>query len=309
MICLGWNLALPLAATAQAESTSTYVEPAGRIESPELSELSGLAVSRRVAGRWWGLNDSGHAPVLYAFAADGRGQGEVTLGILNTDWEDLASYSDRDGRAYLAIADTGDNFSFRSFVSIWVLPEPELPAKAGELPVPREIRFRFEDGPRDCEALAADPARQRFLLVDKGRRPAGLYELPMAPPANGQVAVARRIGELPLIWSGGLPPALPAGTERYRGSATSMDLSPDGRRLLVLAYKHLAEFQRRDDEDWPQAIARGPAGILRIPPLRIAEALGYDAQAHQALIGGEAVHTPLLRWLGRFPPALPDTAR
>lgn len=292
------------AGTASAADAGTASNPyfrlTGRIEQSALQELSGLAVSRRVPDRWWGLNDSGNTPVLYALGPDGRAQGEVTVSNLNTDWEDLASY-ERDGQAYLAIADIGDNFSFRSQVSIWVLPEPTLPASG--IAQTREIRFRYEDGPRDCESLAADPQRGRFLLIDKGRKPAGLYELPMQFTTGGELAVARRIADLPLIWEGPVSPALPAGVERYRGTPTAIDLSPDGRKLLILTYKHLAEFERRADEDWPQAIARGPMRILRLPKQRILEAAGYDADADSALIGGEDEHAALRRWNGRFPPA------
>lgn len=289
------------ASAADAGAASNpYFRLTGRIEQSALNELSGLAVSRRVPDRWWGLNDSGNTPVLYAFGPDGRAQGEVTVSNLNTDWEDLASY-EQDGQAYLAIADIGDNFSFRSQVSIWVLPEPALPASG--IAQTREIRFRYEDGPRDCESLAADPQRGRFLLIDKGRKPAGLYELPMQFTSGGELAVARRIADLPLIWEGPVSPALPAGVERYRGTPTAIDLSPDGRKLLILTYKHLAEFERRADEDWPQAIARGPMRIVRLPRQRILEAAGYDVDANSALIGGEDEHAALRRWNGRFPPA------
>lgn len=295
----------PADAAGPESAVAAYFRLTGRIDDAALNELSGLAVSRRAPGRWWGLNDSGNAPLLYALGADGRPQGQVTVSNLNTDWEDLASY-EQDGQAYLAIADTGDNFSFRSQVSIWVLAEPTLPA--GGIAQTREIRFRYEDGPRDCESLAADPQRGRFLLIDKGRKPAGLYELPMKFTDGGDLAVARRIADLPLIWEGPVSPALPAGVERYRGTPTAIDLSADGRKLLILTYKHLAEFERRADEDWPQAITRGPMRIVRLPRQRILEAAGYDRDANSALIGGEDDHAALWRWNGRFPPAKASAA-
>ena len=308
MSAQGWNLngtaallaAILLISTPVSVNAAEVFMRTGQVEDAALNELSGLAVSRRVADRWWGLNDSGNAPVLYALGPNGRSQGQVTVSNFNTDWEDLASY-EQNGQSYLAIADTGDNFSFRSQVSIWVLPEPTLPASG--IAQTREIRFRYEDGPRDCESLAADPGRGRFLLIDKGRKPAGLYELPMKFTAPGELAVARRIADLPLFWAGPVPPALPAGTERYRGTPTAIDLSPDGRKLLILTYRHLAEFERRADEDWPQAIARGPMRIVRLPRQRILEAAGYDIDARSALIGGEDVHAILRRWNGRFPAA------
>jgi hypothetical protein len=273
----------------------------GSIQADDLVELSGIAVSRRVPGRWWGHNDSGNASELFAFDGSGRSLGRVAIDALNFDWEDIASYQ-RDGVGYLAIGDIGDNFSFRSQLAIQIVAEPGADLPKQLLKPVRTIEFRFEDGPRDCESLAADPARGRFLLLDKQRHPAGLYELAMdAPP--GQIAVARRIADLPSLYPGAPPPVSPTGADRYRGTPTAADLSSDGRRLVVLTYTHLAVFERRGDEDWPQAFkARAPV-LLRLPKMRIAEGLGLSADGKTALIGGERLHTPLLRWDGSGLPA------
>ena len=186
------------------------------------------------------------------------------------------------------------------------VPGAELPS--APLRPLRTIDFRYEDGPRDCEALAADPARRRFLLLDKQRSPAGLYELAMDAP-QGSVAVARRIADLPSLYREATPPASPTGAERYRGTPTAMDLSADGRRLAVLTYTHLAIFERRGDEDWPQAFKAREPVLIRLPRMRIAEGMGLSADGRSALIGGEKPHTPLLRWDGSLPappkPAVP----
>lgn len=287
-------LAVPLLGAADPA-----IRPVGEIQSEALVELSGIAVSRRVPARWWGHNDSGNAAELFAFDGRGRSLGRVAIDAAELDWEDLASYR-RDGVAYLAIADTGDNFSFRSQLAIQIIAEPGAELPAQPLKPVQTIAFRFEDGPRDCEALAADPAQRRFLLLDKQRHPAGLYELAMDPPA-GAVATARRIADLPSLYPGPTPPAALTGAERYRGTPTAMDLSVDGRRLAVLTYTHLAIFERRGDETWPQAFkARDPA-LLRLPKMRIAEGMGLSADGKTALIGGERLHSPLLRWEGTPP--------
>lgn len=301
----GWNIPRLAAAIALCGAAPAFAAPppapasspiavVGHVEANELIELSGLAVSRIVGNRWWGLNDSGHAPKLYALDAQGRSLGEVSVDAAATDWEDLASFR-VDGHAVLAIADTGDNFSLRSDVAIHLVEEPLALADSHHpLPV-RTLRFRYEDGPRDVESLAVDVAHRRFLLLDKGRRPAGLYALPMDSPAD-RIAIARRLGDVPPIWAGRVPPALPAGDERYRGAATAMDLSADGQRLVVLTYRHVAEYRLGPGEDWAPVLSRAPATIVRLPRQRLLEAIGYDAAAGQVLIGGEAEHAPLLRW-------------
>jgi hypothetical protein len=282
-------LALPALAAADAA-----IRQVGTIADEALVELSGIAVSRRLPDRWWGHNDSGNPAELFAFDGRGRSLGKITLAAPAFDWEDMASYQ-RDGVAYLAVADTGDNFSFRAQLSIQIVAEPGAELPSAPLKPVRTIDFRFEDGPRDCESLAADPARRRFLLLDKQRKPAGLYELPMDSPA-GSVAVARRIADLPSLYRDPPPPASLTGADRYRGTPTAMDLSADGRRLAVLTYTHLAIFERRGDEDWPQAFkARDPV-LMHLPRMRIAEGMGLAEDGKSALIGGEKLHTPLLRW-------------
>jgi hypothetical protein len=305
----GWNpaalwpgAALLLAAvTAPAVATDAPVRRAGAIEAPALIELSGIAVSRRLPGRWWGHNDSGNAAELFAFDGGGRALGSVAVAAPMFDWEDIASYR-QDGLAYLAVADTGDNFSLREQLAIQVFAEPGEPLPAELRPL-RTIAFRFEDGSRDCEGLAADPAHQRFLLVDKGRHPVGLYALPMAPLPG--LAIARRIADLPSLYPETPPLTSPLGAARYRGTPTALDLSADGLRLLVLTYTHLAEFRRRADQDWPEAIRQTPPRLLRLPKAKLLEAAGYDDAAPGALISGETANAPIWRWDGRFPAPRP----
>lgn len=74
----------------------------------------------------WSHNDSGDLPALYAIDTHGHYLGKID--ILNArafDWEDIAVF-EMHGKPYLLIADTGDNFSIRPTVSLYVLPEPDL---------------------------------------------------------------------------------------------------------------------------------------------------------------------------------------
>lgn len=264
------------------------------LQLPGLKEISGLALSRRQPGLFWALNDSGNPAELYAFDASGAPRGRVAIGgAVNIDWEDLAAYVD-DGVAMLAIADTGDNLSWRAHLSLYLLPEPA--ADAPQAPVAREIRFRFEDGPRDCEAMAVDLPRRRFLLFDKGRTPVGLYALDMDGEAAADgLQVARRIGDVaPPPASSPLVTPLNA---HYRASPTGMSLSADGLRLLVLSYSQLMLYQRTADEDWPQVIRRAPQAA-RLPNLSGFEAAALSADGGDAWVSREGERAPLYRWTG-----------
>src|SRR4029079_15941055 len=55
---------------------------------PELTESSGLAVSRRNPGLLWSHNDSGSAAVLFALDTTGATRGRVRVPVNTRDWED-----------------------------------------------------------------------------------------------------------------------------------------------------------------------------------------------------------------------------
>lgn len=262
----------------------------------EMPELSGLYASRREAGRLWGLNDSGHPPELLSFDAALRFHRAIPVqGAVNRDWEDLAGFEDA-GQSWLAIADTGDNFSLRAETAIIFVPEPA--ADSPRAIATRTLRFTWADGPRDCEAVAVDIAARRILLADKGRHPAGLYQLALDGPDSGQTA--RRIADFPELVPTAPPRASPIGSSRWRGTPTAMDLSADGRRLAVLTYQSISLFERTGEVDWDQAL-RHPLRSERISRRGGFEALAFEVGERSILIGSEGPITFLERWLGVSP--------
>lgn len=291
-ICLAFFEVAQAAGPAPKPIADSGFEALPELRSAALTELSGLAVSRRVSGRVWAVNDSGNAASLVALNARAEVVGVVPVQDgYNHDWEDLASF-ELDGRPWLLIADTGDNFSLRTEVALILVPEPK-PTDRSVQPE-RLIRFRYEDGPRDCEAVAVDAPRRRVLLADKGRHPVGLYELPLEGDAG--VRIARRIGEFPQLVPTA-PPRVPTlGGVRGRGTPTSMSLSADGRRLAVLTYLSLSLFERGPDEDWPVALQRPPLRNERLPRRPLFEALALSADGRSALAGTEGAQTWLYRW-------------
>lgn len=281
----------------------------GRVANPKLAESSGLAFSRRTEDLLWSHNDSGRRPRLYALGLDGRDRGAVLVeGAFEVDWESLGAF-ERDGRAYLAIADTGDNFSWRRTSQIVVIEEPPLVgerfAEDATAQVVQRIRFRYEDGPRDCEALAIDDATGDAILLSKRNEPPVLYRLSLAEDAEGEtdIRVARRIGEVP-----GIPP--PTETDvaerrwlgRYSAMPTGLDFSRDGRYAAVVTYKDAYLFTRLEGESWQTSLARTPERIP-LPPLRQAEAIAFGPESRSLFVTSERLPTPLFRfdWRGAKP--------
>lgn len=294
---LCWLAAEPLSAAAGPRGEDADPSPAagfeylGYAQDIALPELSGLAFSRRTPGLVWAISDSGNPPELVALDAQRRVIGVVRVdGAVNVDWEDLAAY-ELDGKPYLLVPDTGDNFSLRSELSIYLVPEPEPSAKS-VAPV-RTLHFRYEDGPRDCESAAIDVPGRRILLADKGRHPPGLYELPLDGADTGRVA--RRIADFPPLVPTPPPPAQTIASVHWRGTPSAIDLSPDGRRLAVLTDLSATIFDRAPGQDWAQAL-KHPTLSQRLPRQPQFEALALDPRAPFALVANERTHSHLYRW-------------
>ncbi len=255
----------------------TYGEPRHvcDLANRTIDESSGLAVSRRTPGVFWTHNDSGDGPVAYAFGPEGEHLGLLRLKrVFARDWEDMASVR-RGGLSYLLLADVGDNSAIRRRCLIHVVAEPvvgtkEEPAEV-EADVFRTIEFAYEDGPRDCEAVAVDPADGTILLADKLE--GGVYALSWRADDDGP-QTARRI----------------AGTS-VRG-VTAMDVSPDGRRAVLLTYGDAFEFVRGPDESWADAF-RGKPRRITMPRRRQGEAVAYGADGRSLYLTSEFVPTPL----------------
>jgi hypothetical protein len=140
-------------------------EYAGLLSDPALAEVSGLAASRAQPGRYWINNDGGNGEALLLIEPDGKRVATLGItGVVNTDWEDLASFA-LDGHNYVLIADTGDNGGIRKTLKLHVIEEPARPKDGDKVAPAWTIEFAWPDGARDCEAVAVDAARGEVLLV------------------------------------------------------------------------------------------------------------------------------------------------
>ena len=289
----------------------------GRLESTELEETSGLASSRLQDDLLWAVNDSGNEPVLYAIGADGRDRGSLRIeGAKNRDWEDITSYRLEDegqggpGRAYLLIADIGDNRARQKQLTLYAVEEPvlhgeRLPANS-VASLAWQQEFRFGDGPRDAEGIAVDVADRKILIVGKRNFPAEVYllalplPLPLAPPLaepakpqKYETAVAARIAFLSTI-----PQPTEADLEEderhgaNRSQPTAFDIAPDGHSAMILTYKHAYYYPRAVGEGWDKALARTPQ-LLEIPPMQQAEAGAFSRNGQSFFVTGEKRPAPL----------------
>jgi hypothetical protein len=276
----GGGLGLLLLAAAAAAAPGRWF-----IDDPGLIESSGLARSQVAPGRWWTHNDSGSAATLYRLQA-----GEPTPQVhplrrgFNLDWEDLSSFV-HDGRPYLLVADTGDNWAFRGQVALYWVEEPRQAPPGRELgPVSTRL-LSYPDGPRDVEAVAVDPLSIRVYLISKRDDPPRLYRLSLdglPPPA---VNCAEALGVLRL------PDSARGRRARW---ITALDFDGSGRRAAVLSLSRVYLYDRDPGESWTTAFSRLPA-VIPLPRLRQAEGVALNAAGDQLWVSSEGRPMPLLR--------------
>lgn len=257
------------------DAAPQYGEPRklAELADEDIDESSGLAASHRHAGVFWTHNDSGDGPRLYAFDRDGKTVARVDVqSASNIDWEDMSSFL-FGGKSWLALADVGDNARRREFCTLYVVEEPELdqPHVAPKL----TIRFRYEDGPRDCEAIAVDAAAGEILLVSKVfGLSCRVYRVGLDWKLRESKQTAKLVASL----------SLPL--------ATAADISADGRRLLVATYLDGYEYSRRRDEPWKATLSRKPRTIS-LPRRAQGEAACYAADGQAIYLTSEKLPTPL----------------
>jgi hypothetical protein len=328
---------LPCLARAAAPVASPPPAPRAGAMPAALNEASGLAASRRADNLLWAHNDSGGEPALFALDTKGTVRGKQRLtGEKNTDWEDIASF-ELDGRAWLLIADTGDNDGKRKDCSLLVVAEPDpadlRPDRELTATVAWRIPVRWPGGARDCEAVAVDAREGKVYLLTKRTVPAELYTLPLrpasaggadaspgglppltfpapaaasatprsaAPPAVPEAVLVARLAQLPQPTPEQKLLPLPSG--KYRAEPTALDFAPDGSAAVVLTYGETWLFRRAPGQSWADALsakgeALAPHGLLQ------AEAACFSRDSRAIFATGELAGASLVRY--ELPPTKP----
>jgi hypothetical protein len=251
------------APTASAITSATPATVLCRVTDPRVTESSGLAVGRDLV---WTHDDSGDGPRLFGLDRTCRVRTVLTLaGTDARDWEDLAVAA-----GALWVADTGDNRGVRDRgVLVHRVPEPT--ATGALRAAPRSFRLRYEDGPRDAEALLVHPVTGEVVVVEKQLfGAAGVYAAPQ-PMAPGAL---RRVGELGV------------------GAVTGGSVSPRGDRVVLRTY--VAAYEWEVTGDLASALAGTPTRT-ELPPSEQGEGIAYDADGRSWLLSSEGEGAPLHR--------------
>jgi endonuclease/exonuclease/phosphatase family metal-dependent hydrolase len=281
----------PVDKPEQQPATRSQSTIVGTIENNEIDEASGLARSQRSPEVTWVVNDDGPS-VLHAIDSTGGMLGRVKIkDASNRDWEDMASFT-LDGTPYLLVADIGDNDGKRKDVRFYVIEEPDPEEK--KVDYAWRVDFSYPGGPRDAESVAVDVENERVLILSKREIPARLYSVPLRPENDKRQKATR------LAVVGGLPQPsrrdveFAPKTNNSYWQPTSMDISNDGSRAVILTYGGVFLFERTPGTEWPEALQRAPTIVSRTSN-REAESITFNAAGDALLIALEQRNSPLFR--------------
>jgi hypothetical protein len=251
------------------------------VDSPELDEISGAAVSRDHEGVIWVHNDSGSDAEVFAIDAAGTELGRVSLPDLSArDWEDMALGPGPDpARDYLYLADIGDNRGTRDEVLIHRIPEPD---PAAELVMGGEtLHVTYPGGPAEAETLLVDPVSGDMLIVGKA--------------ISGQTPVHALPGNAD--WS--LPQVATYQGEIGLGTfavATGGDAGVNV--ILIRTYDEVFMWERRPGEDLAASLASPRCRVASVDETQ-GEAIALVPDETSFFTVSEGDHQPVILFADR----------
>jgi hypothetical protein len=265
------------------------------LESKELDEVSSIQSGE--GGVFFLHNDEG-SPSIYIADTDGRHLGKILIrDAKNRDWESITRIPAESGQL-LVLGDTGDNKARYKSAKLYFVAEPR-PSASGAYPekvdLLHKLKVRYPDGPRDCEAMAYDPASNMILFLTKRDQPPRLYGLPVEEALQAGKAELQYLGDVP----GFRPPTMAdilSSKKRgpYISQPTGMDISSDGRRAAVITYRSLYLFEREEDESWAEAFQKAPLEYVGPPGLHD-EAVTFEFDGLDVYVSTERRPTPVYK--------------
>lgn len=271
-------------------SPTQPVQVVGNLENEKLNEASGLAQSNRESDLYWAINDDG-PPVIHALNSAGANLGVVRIAAAkNRDWEDIASFTYQ-GKAYLAVADIGDNDAKHDNVTVYVVEEPATSETS--IDIAWRIDYTYPNGAQDAESLAVDATGEEIYVLSKRTIPAVLYKFPLTPPADEQV-IATQVAELDNLPQPSRRELRDAAGSGWGWQPTGMDFAADGSSALILTYAGVNYFSRDEQQSWSEAL-QGQALHLKLGKFKNAESITYTTDGDAALVTVEKKRAPVLQ--------------
>jgi hypothetical protein len=276
-----------LSAKAQCPQFESGLQ-VGTVANDLLTEISGIAASRKNTDVFWVHNDRGGQARVWALTSEGTHLGIYYLsGANNRDWEDIAiGPGPVDGVDYLYVGNIGKGGAPNPYITVYRVAEPTVDSEQSPVETTLTgvdaINLEYPDGDqyRDAEALMVDPVTKDIYIISKEDVPPRVYRA-QYPQSTTTTTTMEHVCNLPSPWD----------------ETSGGDISLDGSMIIV-----------RDDDDHASIWLR-PAGTnlweafsgtecsVELPsPSEInGEAICFDAE-------GEGYYTTTEREGGPNPP-------
>ncbi len=293
IICVAALLIVPFAillATSGSphQQESEILQRLCIVQSPAISENSGIIRAQNTDQAIWTHNNSGGKPTVFLFSQKtGKTIGTAQLvDAKNVDWEDIANF--RDGEQnFIAVADIGDNLKNRQSYQLFIFSEPELESPDHDEPTVQDfkikdwtqINFQYEDGPRNSEAISIDFASRQIIIFEKvyvnQKDIPGIYLLDFPDEITDETLTAKRIGQLPTK------------------NITAMDISSDATRIIARTYTHGLLFVRDQEQTWTDAFQNNQPKHFALPLQRQGEGVCFSKDETSILCSSEFKKAPI----------------
>ena len=259
--------------------------------SGRIDEASGLTQSMQHPSLYWTHNDSRNVfdskpsePILFAIDAQGQLKGELWLaGLKPYDWEGIAHFKQA-GRAYLLIADIGDNRARRQHgIRLHAVQEPASIKGTMHRKPAWTLELRYPDGARDAEAIAVDEHEQAIYILSKRDDPPRLYRAHL-PEGRNSSQMLHDLGAIPTLdapvktTEPGELRVLP-----FTHQPVDMAFAPDRSEVALLTYAHIYVYARSPQQSWQEAFQGAPR-VIHLPGARQYEGISYSADGQSLLV-------------------------
>jgi hypothetical protein len=204
----------------------------------DLKEVSGTEIAPK-SELIWMVNDGGNKPVLFGLNSKGNIIKEIKIRAKNHDWEDLAS----DDKGTIYIGDFGNNSNKRKNLSIIIVEQNELDEEKAEVD---EIAFKypnqFEFPPKNKNKYFDTEAffyfKSALYLLTKSRVAGNygkttLYKIPAKKGKYTAEIVAKF-----------------ESCKERECRITSADISPNGKKVVLLSQKKILIFSDFKDDQF-----------------------------------------------------------
>ena len=195
-------------------------------------------------------NDRNNDPMLMAIdKSNGRMVGNWALGgISHIDYEDISNGpGPKPDLNYLHLCDIGDNPKDRRTVWIHRLPEPALTGGLGaKIFYPQTLTLHYPDGPKNAESCLVDPLTGLIYIIQKTSGTSKIYRTETPWGDGDETMKLKMVGTVNGTYK----------ESRWGNVFTGVDISPNGRDIVLLSYGGLDYRCRDADESIENALGR-----------------------------------------------------